>query len=162
MRFILIDRLIELEPGKRVVASKTFAPEEDFLIDHFPGFPVVPGVLLMETMVQAGGWLILCSVNFSKWPFLCMIERAKFRRFVKPGEDLRIEARIQSLRETDFVIQSEVRVAESRVAEARIFYHVQTHSVEPQGIADVGKFETWARQTFQQLGGKILLQGFQL
>lgn len=159
MQFILIDRLIELEPGKRAVATKTFTPEEEFLTDHFPGFPVVPGVLLTEAMVQTGGWLILSTLNFSRWPFLYMIDKAKFRKFVKPGQNLRIEANLLSLREADFVVQSEVLVAERPVAQARIFYHSRT---EPSALPDPRQFETWARRTFQRLGGQSLLQGVDL
>jgi 3-hydroxyacyl-[acyl-carrier-protein] dehydratase len=154
MRFVLIDRLLELEAGRRIVACKTFAAEEEFLKDHFPGFPVIPGALLTEVMVQTGGWLILRTLDFARWPFLCMIEKAKFRRFVKPGENLVIEANLCSTQGDNFEVQAVARVSQNQVAQSRIVYHA------PAGLASTDvqlQLETWARETFASLGGHLAL-----
>ena len=61
MRFSLIDRIVELEPGERVTATKSLTMAEEYLADHFPHFPVMPGVLMLEAMTQAGAWLVRVS-----------------------------------------------------------------------------------------------------
>lgn len=155
MRFILIDRLLELETARRAVAQKTFAPGEKLFEDHFPGFPVVPGVLLTEAMVQTGGWLILRTLDFSMWPFLCLIDKAKFRRFVAPGETLRIEANVCSIQEDNFEIKASTQVDQLQVAEARVFYRALPASTGAMGGAF--EFEKWARETFEQLGGESVV-----
>src|SRR5206468_7311420 len=119
MRFVLIDRLLELEPWKRAVATRTFSAEEEIFEDHFPGFPVVPGVLLTEAMGQTGGWLLSATLGFARWPLLTLVERATFRRFVRPGEELRLEAAVKTRREEDFEVRAEARVNGERVADAR-------------------------------------------
>jgi 3-hydroxyacyl-[acyl-carrier-protein] dehydratase len=148
----MVDKILEVEPGRRLVACKTFPEQEELFQDHFPGFPVVPGVLVTETMVQSGGWLILCSIGFTKWPFLCMLEKAKFRKFARPGQELRVEATLCSQRDTDFEVQAEVLVGEERVAEARIVYHTGGTSL-PAFMPRADEL----RATFQRLSGTVLL-----
>jgi acyl-CoA thioesterase FadM len=86
-----------------------------------------------------------------------MIDKAKFRRFVTPGEDLRIEANLRSPGETDFEVQSEVLVSGQRVAEARIIYHTFADQTGMSGLRAPQQFEDWARQMFRRLGGEALL-----
>src|SRR5580700_4162356 len=98
MRFILIDRIDRLEPGKRAEGHKLISRDEEYFRDHFPGFPVVPGVLVLESLAQLGGRLVESSVRNSTGhrvlPMLAKIEHAKFLRSVKPGDrlDLTVEA----------------------------------------------------------------------
>lgn len=158
MRFVLVDRFIELELGRRAVGTKTFLPSEDFFADHFPGFPIVPGVLLAETMIQTGGWLILCTLSFSKWPFLSMIDKAKFRSFVRPGENLRIEAVLESATESNFQARTSVQVEDRRVAEARIFYHCRENAADAPDAIPV-HLHSWAKERFQQLAGHLTSKG---
>jgi 3-hydroxyacyl-[acyl-carrier-protein] dehydratase len=154
MRFVLIDRLLELEPGKRALATRTFAPEEDIFLDHFPGFPVVPGVLLTEAMGQTGGWLLSATLGFTRWPLLSLVERASFRRFVRPGEELTLEATVKGRRQDDFEVRAEARVGESRAADARLLFHAFTPDVSAE---DAARFQAWGRETFRRLGGEALL-----
>ena len=94
--FLLVDRVLEMEPGKRIVAIKNVTINEPFFLGHFPGRPVMPGVLLIEGMAQAGGLLLLqrharprrtsCSTSPA-------IEEAKFRRPVVPGDQIRYRGR---------------------------------------------------------------------
>ena len=86
MRFVLIDRILELEPGRRAVATVRFDAAHDVFADHFPGMPIVPGVLVTEAMGQTGGWLLAATHGFESWPLLVMISNAKFRRLVRPDE----------------------------------------------------------------------------
>ena len=67
MRFHLVDRVLELEPGERIVAIKNLSLAEEYLADHFPGFPVMPGVLMLEAMTQAAAWLVRASEDFVTW-----------------------------------------------------------------------------------------------
>ena len=156
MKFVLIDRLIELDPGRRAAAVKTFLPEEEIFRDHFPGFPLVPGSLLIEAMGQTGGWLLAGTLGFARWPLLNMVDNAKFRRLVRPGEEIRIEASIRSMKESDFELTSEASVAGERAAGARFLFH----AFLPTLAADGGQaFANWTRRTFESLGGVELLRG---
>lgn len=154
MRFILIDRILELEPGRRALARKTFAADEDFLADHFPGLPVVPGVLLTEAMAQTCSWLVSSTIHFERWPLLQMIEKAKFRHPVVPGEELLIEAVIESERATAFAVRAEIHAAGRRAAEARLVLHL----LEPVAAGPAhDRLVAWSRRTFRELGGEALL-----
>jgi 3-hydroxyacyl-[acyl-carrier-protein] dehydratase len=94
--FLLIDRLMEIERKKRIVALKNVTINEPFFAGHFPAFPIMPGVLIVECIAQAGGALLLTEVpdRDSKLMVFTGIERAKFRRPVVPGDQLRIEVEV--------------------------------------------------------------------
>ncbi len=94
--FLLIDRVIEMERKKRIVAIKNVSINEAFFQGHFPDFPIMPGVLVIEAMAQAGGALLLTEIpdRDSKLMVFTGIERAKFRRPVVPGDQLRIEINV--------------------------------------------------------------------
>lgn len=94
--FLLIDRVLEMEPRQRIVALKNVTINEPFFEGHFPGFPIMPGVLIVEAMAQAGAALLLTEVEDrgNKLLVFAGIERAKFRRPVLPGDQLRIEVKV--------------------------------------------------------------------
>ena len=94
MRFILVDRILALEPGKSIRAEKTLAPDEELFRDHFPGFPVVPGVLLTEMMAQAAGKCLDAERRSRGKPMLAQIRTASFRECVRPGETAEIVATV--------------------------------------------------------------------
>ena len=100
--FLLVDRIVELEPGKRIVGIKNVTINEPFFVGHFPSFPVMPGVLIIEAMAQTGGVLVLRDVpdHNEKLVFFAAIEEAKFRRPVFPGDQLRLELEVLSRRPT--------------------------------------------------------------
>ncbi|MCU1220740.1 MAG: 3-hydroxyacyl-[acyl-carrier-protein] dehydratase, FabZ form [Candidatus Angelobacter sp.] len=91
--FLLIDRVLEIERKKKIVAIKNVTINEPFFAGHFPGFPIMPGVLIVEAMAQAGGALLLTEVEDRKDKLMVFtgIEKARFRRPVVPGDQLRIE-----------------------------------------------------------------------
>ncbi len=151
---MLIDKLLELDPGKRAVASVRFSHAHDVLADHFPGMPIVPGVLLTEAMGQTGGWLLASAFGFSRWPLLVMIERAKFRHFVAPDEELRLTADLRSARADTFEIDAEAHGSGRVVASARLAFHAFEFS-----LSDPNRdlFEAWARRVFRDIGGPLLL-----
>jgi 3-hydroxyacyl-[acyl-carrier-protein] dehydratase len=91
--FLLIDRVLEIERKKKIVAIKNVTINEPFFAGHFPGFPIMPGVLIVEAMAQAGGAMLLTEVEdrSNKLIVFTGIEKARFRRPVVPGDQLRIE-----------------------------------------------------------------------
>ena len=94
--FLLVDRVVELEDGKRIVGIKNVTANESFFQGHFPGQPIMPGVLLLEVMAQVGGVLARKTAEGKGRPtvFLTGIEKAKFRRPVVPGDQLRVEVTV--------------------------------------------------------------------
>jgi len=95
MRFNLIDRITDLQPGKSIVAIKNLTLAEEYLADHFPGFPVMPGVLMVEALTQAGAWLIRHSEDFRHSTVLLKSARAlKFVNFVTPGKTLQVSLEV--------------------------------------------------------------------
>ncbi|HYX54414.1 MAG TPA: 3-hydroxyacyl-ACP dehydratase FabZ [Candidatus Limnocylindrales bacterium] len=98
--FLLIDRVVEIERMKRIVAIKNVTINEPFFQGHFPGYPIMPGVLMVEAMAQAGGTLLLTEIpdRQNKLMVFTGIERARFRRPVAPGDQLRIEVEVLAWR----------------------------------------------------------------
>jgi len=98
--FLLIDRVLEFEPQKRVVAIKNVTMNEPFFQGHFPGAPIMPGVLVIEAMAQAGAVLLLSELEdrHSKLAVFTGIDGAKFRRSIAPGDQIRIEVNVVSFR----------------------------------------------------------------
>ncbi|HEY1600696.1 MAG TPA: 3-hydroxyacyl-ACP dehydratase FabZ family protein [Pirellulales bacterium] len=95
MRFTLVDRIVELTPGERITALKNLSMAEEYLADHFPGFPVMPGVLMLEAMTQASAWLIRASEDFAHSTVVLKEARnVKYANFVQPGQTLTITAEI--------------------------------------------------------------------
>ncbi len=95
MRFSLIDRIVELQPGAKITAVKNLSLAEEYLADHFPQFPVMPGVLMVEAMTQAGAWLVRASEDFAH-TMVVLKEAANVKcgQFVAPGQTLHVSAEI--------------------------------------------------------------------
>jgi 3-hydroxyacyl-[acyl-carrier-protein] dehydratase len=92
MKFVLLDRVIEVVPGKRIVGVKAVSQAEEYLADHFPTFPVLPGVLMLEAMVEAARWLVWRTEGFAH--SMILLREAKnvtYKSFVAPGHTLRVE-----------------------------------------------------------------------
>jgi 3-hydroxyacyl-[acyl-carrier-protein] dehydratase len=105
MRFVLIDRILDIQPGKSLVAVKNLSLAEEYLADHFPGFPVMPGVLMLEALTQAGAWLIRDMEDFAhSVVVLKQAKTIKYGSFVEPGRqlELRVELVSHGERESTF------------------------------------------------------------
>lgn len=93
MRFSLVDRVLEFEPGKRIRAVKKLTLAEEYLADHFPTFPVMPGVLMLETLVEAGAWLLRLTDDFRHSVIVLRDARnVKYGNFMQPGHNLVVTA----------------------------------------------------------------------
>ena len=124
--FLLIDRVLELTRKQRIVAVKNVTINEPFFIGHFPGLPIMPGVLIVEAIAQAGGALLLTEVEdrSDKIMVFTGIERARFRRPVSPGDQLRLEVELKAWREVPGMVAAKMHgqafVGDRRVAEATV------------------------------------------
>jgi 3-hydroxyacyl-[acyl-carrier-protein] dehydratase len=93
--FKLIDRIVDLNVGERTITVEAQVPVHNTIFEgHFPGHPIMPGVLLIEAMAQTSGWLLIALNKFERMPFLAAVKEAKMRSFVSPGDLLRVEAGI--------------------------------------------------------------------
>jgi UDP-N-acetylglucosamine acyltransferase len=126
--FVLVDRVVEHDPAGRLVAIKNVTGSEEFFEGHFPGSPVMPGVLLMEGLAQAAGiWLLRDAPDPGRLEVhLVGIDDAKFRRPAVPGDQLRLEVRVLHRRGALCRMRGEVRSGEHRVAEANLLLQVST------------------------------------
>ena len=94
--FQLIDRIVDLNVAEKKITVEAQVPAAHTIFEgHFPGFPIMPGVLLTEAMAQSSGWLILAVLKFSRMPFLAIVKEAKMRGFVSPGQLLTIDATLE-------------------------------------------------------------------
>lgn len=120
--FLLIDRVLELDPDRRIVALKNVTINEPFFCGHFPGAPVMPGVLIVEAMAQAGAVLLLQGMpdRASKLVYFTGIDKARFRRPVVPGDQLRLTVEVLKRRPRNCKMLGTAEVTGERTAEAEI------------------------------------------
>jgi len=138
--FLLIDRIVEFEPTRRLVAIKNVTINEPFFQGHFPGYPIMPGVLVVEAMAQAGGIIMMHELpdRAQKLVVFTGIERAKFRRPVTPGDQLRIEVDVLSFRPRAGRIEGKAYVDGKMACEATLTCQVVPRMREPRPGPDSG------------------------
>ncbi len=122
MRFILVDKILELVPGKTIRATKTIAASEDFFNDHFPGFPVVPGVLQTEMMAQAAGKCLDAEKRPRGKAMLVEIKKARFRDWMRPDQTAIIFAEILTNRDQYATAACRIEIEGRRICSAELFF----------------------------------------
>jgi 3-hydroxyacyl-[acyl-carrier-protein] dehydratase len=148
LRFLLVDRYLEVTPA-RVVATTRFDPALPVFEDHFPGVPLVPGVLLIEAMGQAAGWAVLAGLHFERLVLLAEVEHAAFRRPVRPGLDLRIEAELGPIEATTVRAAAVICAGSRTMAEARLRFTI-TNLPADRRVAE--RLVAWARTASERMG----------
>ena len=123
--FQMVDRIIRLDvAGGRIVAACQVPDQSPVFEGHFPGYPILPGVLMIETMAQTGGWLLLATLGFKRMAFLMQVEKAKMRSFVTPGQAMEAEASLLHQGSGYAVAKATITAAGRKVAEADIRYGI--------------------------------------
>jgi 3-hydroxyacyl-[acyl-carrier-protein] dehydratase len=137
--FHLIDRIADLNVGERTITVSAQVPQHSTIFEgHFPGYPLMPGVLLIEAMAQTSGWLLIALLKFQRMPFLATVKEAKMRSFVTPGELLEIDANIVHEGSGFAVTAAKVRVGgEMRCNATLTFRHVPFPNAELRGHMEV-------------------------
>ncbi|MBU0552349.1 beta-hydroxyacyl-ACP dehydratase [Myxococcota bacterium] len=126
MRWWFLDRIDELISGAHAVGRKGVASSEDYFTDHFPGFPVLPGVVQVEALAQLSGKLVEVTIFDQRgvwmWPILSMVRKAKFRRFVRPGDTVILKSTLKELREESAICGVVAEVDGRKVSEAELLF----------------------------------------
>jgi len=138
--FLLIDRVVEFEPGKRLVALKNVTINEPFFQGHFPGYPIMPAVLVIEAMAQAGAIIMMNEIpdREKKLAVFTGIEKAKFRSQVTPGDQLRIEVNVLAFRSRMGRMEARATVDGKLACEATLSCAIVPRVREPQPPAEAG------------------------
>jgi 3-hydroxyacyl-[acyl-carrier-protein] dehydratase len=133
MRFILIDKVVSLESGKRIKAVKGVSLAEEYLADHFPAFPVLPGVLLLEGLIESASWLVREAENFAH--SMILLEQArnvKYKSFLPPGEQIEYSVDAKTIEENVSSFTGVGVSAGEQIVEARFgLRHFNLASQEP-------------------------------
>ena len=122
---LLIDRITELEPMKKAIGYKNLTMNEEFFLGHFPGNPLMPGVLIIEAMAQLGGTMILAAGDFARLtPYLTGVDKMKLRRPVVPGHRLVMETTMLRTKRNMGWVQAEARVEDTLVCSGEIMFSI--------------------------------------
>lgn len=145
MRFTLLDKITELEPGKRLVAIKNLSLAEEYLADHFPGFPVMPGVFMLEAMTQACAWLIRGSEDFAhSMVTLKEARNVKYASFVEPGQTLTVTVEMIGQEDRNVKFKAQGMVGDVQTVSARLVlerYNLAAEDASKQVTDDVVKYK---------------------
>jgi 3-hydroxyacyl-[acyl-carrier-protein] dehydratase len=123
--FQLLDRIVELDIANRTIRTESTVPQESTIFEgHFPGYPLMPGVLLLENMAQTSGWLIIGLTKFDRMPFLAAFKEAKLRTFITPGTTISTTAKIEHEGSGYAMAKAEISVDGKVTCDAELTFRV--------------------------------------
>ena len=125
MRYLLIDKIKKIECNKHITAIKNVALSEDVFTDHFIGYPVMPGAMLIEAVAQASTALLEVSADFKVKALLTIVDKAKFRKLVRPGDRLLINVNIISMQSDSAMLDCEIKVDDNAVMNGRLVFSIR-------------------------------------
>lgn len=155
MKFVLIDKIDAIEPGKRILTHKNLTMAEEYLADHFPTFPVLPGVLMLEGMTQSAAWLVRIAQDYSNSVVVLKAARnVKYNYFLRPGNTIRYEVEVVSIGETIAKFKGTGHVGDRLAVSAKL-------ELTYRSLAEKGKYgesldeqiNQQNRRTFELIGG---------
>ena len=155
MKFHLVDRIESIEPGERIVTIKALSLAEEYLADHFPAFPVLPGVLMIESMVQAAAWLVRVEQDFSRSVIvLTKARNVKYASFVQPGDILRCEVTAKEIGDDAARFKGTGFVGDRQAVGGRLELSCfNLAGREPGGAAADESIVAQLRERFKLIGG---------
>ncbi|GAB5440499.1 MAG: 3-hydroxyacyl-ACP dehydratase FabZ family protein [Fuerstiella sp.] len=157
MKFCLVDRITELTPGESISTIKNVSLAEEYLQDHFPGFSVLPGVMMVEAMVQSCAWLSRVTDDFRYSTILLKQARAvKFNNFLKPGQTLEVTATLKKNEDETASFQASGTVEGTSAVSARLVLSKQNLDA---GSADMADADARIQQAMKELFGQICPDG---
>jgi 3-hydroxyacyl-[acyl-carrier-protein] dehydratase len=124
MRFLFVDKILRIENGKRALMVKNVSMSEDYFSVHFPDLPVMPGALMLEALEQASAIFISFLLDFKAYPVLKRVSNAKFRRIVRPGDQMVLDVRMKSFGEGFAVVAGKILVDDKKSATTDLIFSV--------------------------------------
>ena len=155
MRFYLVDKILELEPPKRIVAVKNLSLAEEYLADHFPAYPVLPGVMMLEALVQSAAWLVRASTDFEKTLVLMTEARnVRYGSFVRPGGQLVMEVTALEIRADASRFKAVGRCEDQVAVQTRLtLEHLNVADADPACAAVDEPLRQHLKERFRLIGG---------
>ena len=160
MKFYLVDHIQEFEAPDRIVAVKNLTLAEEYLADHFPSYPVLPGVLMLEALVQSAAWLVRVTLDYR--PTLILLKEARnvrYGAFVRPGGQLVMEVTAKDIGEATSTFKAVGRCLDTTAVQARLVLEHGTVAAEEAGAEEVDAgLRTFWRERFALIGGPQALE----